>query len=524
MDGTTTPEACGCPGCAEDPDGIITSMLAGATDLIGDDDPLAAELTAAMFVAMIDDEPDPDGVRPMSHGLIPQLAAQGGAEALALLTAIAAVAPPSTTEAATTAVTALANAGVPQPKWVDEIIAPLAVTDCWRLDEPNETVSVYAVGFQRAGRAHGILTFVDHTDCGAAEDIVLLDGAEFAETLDRLATRLEATRTRLDPADLRWHLEQALDVRAVHDEVDAELDDDPDDDLGDDDLHGLPPGDDFLIDDGTDLDDDLDADDDGPDYPVVAALLRARLATLPASDRPPARHHDDDLDPDSTFFETPGLPALAGMPAGLGRGPVRSAPDRKLPPKRKKSQGPAPVYRLGVQLVGSEPPIRRQVEVVGDTTLETLHHVVQLVFAWTDDHLHMFETPYGEFAPPGNRTGHRSERKVTLEQVAPAVGDTISYRYDFGDDWTHEITVEAVTDRDPTVNYPRCTGGERAAPPEDCGGVWGYTHLVEVLADPSHPEHADQREWLGLDDDQQASFDPQRFDVDSVNRRLTALR
>ena len=30
-----------------------------------------------------------------------------------------------------------------------------------------------------------------------------------------------------------------------------------------------------------------------------------------------------------------------------------------------------------------------------------------------------------------------------------------NYTYDFGDDWRHSITVEAVTDADPAVEYPR---------------------------------------------------------------------
>nr|MDQ2695392.1 plasmid pRiA4b ORF-3 family protein [Pseudomonadota bacterium] len=44
--------------------------------------------------------------------------------------------------------------------------------------------------------------------------------------------------------------------------------------------------------------------------------------------------------------------------------------------------------------------------------------------------------------------------------------------------------------------YPRCLAGERACPPEDCGGVPGYYQLLEILADPSHDEYAGMVEWL----------------------------
>ncbi|MDQ3150841.1 MAG: plasmid pRiA4b ORF-3 family protein [Actinomycetota bacterium] len=88
---------------------------------------------------------------------------------------------------------------------------------------------------------------------------------------------------------------------------------------------------------------------------------------------------------------------------------------------------------------------------------------------------------------------------MTLEQGAPDARSKIRYTYDFGDDWEHDILVEKVLDQDETASYPRCTDGRRAAPPEDCGGIWGYADLVEALTDPTHPEHEDKLEWLGFD-------------------------
>ena len=62
--------------------------------------------------------------------------------------------------------------------------------------------------------------------------------------------------------------------------------------------------------------------------------------------------------------------------------------------------------------------------------------------------------------------------------------------------------------------YPRVTGGKRACPPEDVGGVPGYADFLEAVADPRHPEHDSMLEWIG------APFDPERFDVISANDRL----
>lgn len=85
-------------------------------------------------------------------------------------------------------------------------------------------------------------------------------------------------------------------------------------------------------------------------------------------------------------------------------------------------------------------------------------------------------------------------------------GSSFTYTYDFGDNWRHKVTVEKVTPADPSVTYPVCTGGRRARPPEDCGGVWGYVNVLAVLADPADEEHASMREWVG------GAFDPEAFD------------
>ena len=149
-------------------------------------------------------------------------------------------------------------------------------------------------------------------------------------------------------------------------------------------------------------------------------------------------------------------------------------------------------------------------------------HPAQIAFGWDDSHLHVFETPCGSFGTAGTDLGYRAETSVTLEQVAPAVNDKLRYTYDFGDDWDHDIRVEKVLDHDAAAGYPRCTGGRRAAPPDDCGGIWGYTELVEVLKDPANEEHDDRLEWLGLHS--AAEFDPDRFDAAAVTRALSFAR
>ncbi len=105
------------------------------------------------------------------------------------------------------------------------------------------------------------------------------------------------------------------------------------------------------------------------------------------------------------------------------------------------------------------------------------------------------------------------EARVTLAQGLASGERRLLYRYDFGDDWRHLVQVEDVREAEATLTHPRCTAGRRAAPPEDCGGVWGYRHLLEVLADPAHDEYADLRNWCPC-------FEPEEFDLAAADEAV----
>ena len=73
----------------------------------------------------------------------------------------------------------------------------------------------------------------------------------------------------------------------------------------------------------------------------------------------------------------------------------------------------------------------------------------------------------------------------------------VVYVYDFGDDWRHDIVVEKIAPAEPGVAYPRCTGGRREAPPENCGGISAFNEFSAGLHDhrgpvsvPRRPGHA----------------------------------
>ncbi|HHW15137.1 MAG TPA: plasmid pRiA4b ORF-3 family protein [Firmicutes bacterium] len=180
------------------------------------------------------------------------------------------------------------------------------------------------------------------------------------------------------------------------------------------------------------------------------------------------------------------------------------------------------VYRLKVTLKGIRPPIWRRLAVPGEISLRRLHQTLQTAFGWQDYHLHEFiidGTVYGLPDREAEMMGFRKvrdDRRVKLKAVV-SVRDKFLYRYDLGDNWEHEIQVEDI-ELGQKQERPVCLGGRRAAPPEDCGGLSGYTDLLDALGDPEHPEHESYVEWLG------GVFDPEAFDLAAVNQRLAEIR
>ena len=207
------------------------------------------------------------------------------------------------------------------------------------------------------------------------------------------------------------------------------------------------------------------------------------------------------------------------QPARSGRSGVtgRSSGERR----RRPGSGTS-VYQFKVTLSGvSRPPVWRRVLVPADFTLGDLHEVIQQAMGWDDYHMHLFSVGGQEYGSPDPELGHASDRNVLLSQLLTSPGDRLCYTYDFGDGWEHNIVLEETRTAVPEETYPSCVAGKGACPPEDCGGAWGYSELKEILADPSHEDHQDMLQWLGLDAGE--DFDPKEFSVTEVNARLTSL-
>jgi len=150
-------------------------------------------------------------------------------------------------------------------------------------------------------------------------------------------------------------------------------------------------------------------------------------------------------------------------------------------PKTNTVEKPQEIYQIKVTLLGMDPPIWRRLLVPADLTLEQLHHVLQLAMGWEDCHMHEFRIGQQRFGTPdpmeqvfgGSRTA--SERTARLFNVLSRAGTKAVYTYDFGDSWEHQIVVEKRLAPEPGCLYPVCLAGERHGPPEDCGGIPGFS-------------------------------------------------
>jgi hypothetical protein len=181
-------------------------------------------------------------------------------------------------------------------------------------------------------------------------------------------------------------------------------------------------------------------------------------------------------------------------------------------------------FRVRLDLRGAQPPVWRRLELPGDLGLPRVHDVIQAAMGWTNSHLHRFRTGRDHRSPyfvtyfdlEEGEDG-TLEDDVRLDRLVAEKGDQLWYEYDFGDGWDHCLVVEEVLEEPPPT--ARCTGGGKACPPEDCGGIGGYEELAawvrsgydETLLPGNFEDAAHGRDWLPID------WHPDHFDVEETN-------
>jgi hypothetical protein len=121
---------------------------------------------------------------------------------------------------------------------------------------------------------------------------------------------------------------------------------------------------------------------------------------------------------------------------------------------------------------------------------------------WRNEHLFEFRVGdkiYGEPWPEDEIEGRKVHKatSVRLQNLVDRGVERFLYVYDFGDNWQHDITIEAVFDGRADTEYPALLDGARRCPPEDVGSARGFMAFLEAILDPTHEEHARMLEWYG---------------------------
>jgi len=182
---------------------------------------------------------------------------------------------------------------------------------------------------------------------------------------------------------------------------------------------------------------------------------------------------------------------------------------------------------LKVELELGEYKVWRKVIVPLNYSFRELHKIIQKLFNWQDYHLHEYFV-YSEEKDDSkwfnhseyHRDGYRVILNLTMNQnyleynmyemnyqdqdfklavenevkLKDVITAKIKYIYDYGDYWQHYIETEEIIE-DYKSNKPTLLAGEGTAPPEDVGGVDGFSKFLQILSNPNHEEYEFMQEW-----------------------------
>lgn len=199
---------------------------------------------------------------------------------------------------------------------------------------------------------------------------------------------------------------------------------------------------------------------------------------------------------------------------------------------------------LKIELELGDFEVWRKIIVPINYNFRYLHKIIQKLFNWQDYHLHEFFIYSEEKDDTKNwnqseyhRDGYKAilnilpdqenleynkyelnfekedfklaiENEVKLKEVLPA---RIKYIYDYGDNWQHYIKTEKIID-DYISNQPKFLEGSGTAPPEDAGGINGFSKFMKIISDSSHEDYESMLEWAETQGFRE--YDPEKIKSD----------
>lgn len=181
-------------------------------------------------------------------------------------------------------------------------------------------------------------------------------------------------------------------------------------------------------------------------------------------------------------------------------------------------------YQFKIAIKNSKPPIWRRCIVPAGITFSELSEIFVDVMGWNGCHLSKFEFKNlrliildncREFIDFNSYMYDYLESSETIIDEFVEDNSWFTYTYDFGDEWQHRVTVEKVIENY-EYNYPLVIKYKGDCPIEDCGGILGYYHILNIINDKNHPEYDEYMEFLKV------QGYPKEYRVDEVNDILKA--
>ena len=153
----------------------------------------------------------------------------------------------------------------------------------------------------------------------------------------------------------------------------------------------------------------------------------------------------------------------------------------------RRASGPVRLYTLQVALLAGPmsekfagKTISRTIQIRGDQTLENLHRVIFDAFGRFDEHFYEFQFGKGPHDPKGKRyvlpemlEQERADRTITgdvtqttIDSLDLKVDQPFGYWFDYGDDWWHQVDVQAIDENVPRGKYPKVIKRVGKNPPQ----------------------------------------------------------
>lgn len=183
------------------------------------------------------------------------------------------------------------------------------------------------------------------------------------------------------------------------------------------------------------------------------------------------------------------------------------------------------IYQLKIETKYSELNISRRLLLPSTSSLLKLHKTIIIIFGFKGNLPFGFYKSY-EIGDECNEIGDRGNySKISISKAFDHF-NCIEYTYDFCNCWDFKITLEKILKKDTLLSYPCCIDSKGGMILDMGGGEYGY----RIIADLCRKKILSRKNgsidfYLDSEtlEDEYKDFDPDAFDINSVNLKLSSI-